>query len=207
MASALIHICVAKELNSFLNKNEKQLFLGSIAPDIAKQVGETKEKSHFLENDVPDLNRFLARYRKDLFDDFILGYYIHLYTDYLWEKYFISELTDEKTLITKDGQKVPYDPTLFSKLVYGDYTNLNIKLLDYYNLDLSLFYEPFPMPKSIIDEIPMDRLQVIIDQMGLIIANSKESKEYVFDIHDIIQFIKTSTELIHGNLSELGICL
>ncbi len=48
MASAIIHICVAKELNKVLGLEEHPLFLGSIAPDISKQIGETKEKSHFL---------------------------------------------------------------------------------------------------------------------------------------------------------------
>ena len=34
MASSLIHICVAKEVNKFLNRDESQLLIGSIAPDI-----------------------------------------------------------------------------------------------------------------------------------------------------------------------------
>lgn len=27
--------------------------------------------------------------------DFVLGYYIHLYTDYLWFKYFMTEIEKE----------------------------------------------------------------------------------------------------------------
>ena len=48
MASAIIHISVAKKINEILHMNEKELFLGTIAPDISKQIGESKDKSHFL---------------------------------------------------------------------------------------------------------------------------------------------------------------
>ena len=70
MASAVIHLCIAKEVNKYLNMNLNELLLGSIAPDISKQVGETKEISHFLdhtnEDDIPNIDRFLAKYKKDL---------------------------------------------------------------------------------------------------------------------------------------------
>ena len=39
MASAVIHLCVAKKVNEKLKMNERELLLGSIAPDISKQVG------------------------------------------------------------------------------------------------------------------------------------------------------------------------
>ena len=34
MASSLIHICVAKEINKLLGRDERQLLIGAIAPDI-----------------------------------------------------------------------------------------------------------------------------------------------------------------------------
>lgn len=40
--------------------------MGSIAPDIAKLVGETKQKSHFLYNekeDVPNIKMFTNKYK------------------------------------------------------------------------------------------------------------------------------------------------
>ena len=49
MASAIIHIAVAKCLENKLHiENKKDYYLGSIAPDISKQIGQTKIKSHFL---------------------------------------------------------------------------------------------------------------------------------------------------------------
>ena len=50
MASAVIHLCVAKEVNKYLKMDENMLLLGSIAPDLAKQINQTKEISHFLDH-------------------------------------------------------------------------------------------------------------------------------------------------------------
>ena len=93
MASAVIHICVANEINKVLRKDKKQILIGSIAPDLVKRLGMTKKESHFLDNgdDLPNLNRFLLKYFNNFDDDFVLGYYIHLYTDYLWFKYFVPD--------------------------------------------------------------------------------------------------------------------
>ena len=101
MASAIIHIAVAKKLNEQLKMNEKELFLGTIAPDISKHIGQDRKVSHFLyENRIPNLNLFLKKYNNSLNIPFIMGYYIHLFTDYLWFKYFFNEITNLNTSIT-----------------------------------------------------------------------------------------------------------
>ena len=59
MASALIHLAVAKNLLKDLKvENEKDYLLGSIAPDLAKQIGTSRIDSHFLihtKEDVPNI--------------------------------------------------------------------------------------------------------------------------------------------------------
>ena len=91
MASAVIHLCVAKKINSFLQMDERPFSIGAIAPDIAKLVGETKNKSHFLNEDEkedtpPHFKKFIEKYHDDLDKPFELGYLIHLMTDYYWFK-------------------------------------------------------------------------------------------------------------------------
>lgn len=39
--------------------------------------------------------------------------------------------------------------------------------------------------------------------MGIIIENSKEKKDYIFNIENIEKFITTSVELILGKITEL----
>lgn len=204
MASAVIHIAVAKEINKDLKMNEKELFLGTIAPDISKQLGESKVKSHFLSDDqstLPILDKFLDKYKNNLNNPFIMGYYIHLFTDYLWFKYFIPEITNSNDYIkVLSGNKIKCTKEEIEKLIYNDYTNLNISLIEEYDLDLSLFYEDIEIPNIKFDEIPLDKLQVIVDQMGIIIENSKKEHTYSFNIDNVKQFIELCKKIISNDI-------
>ena len=61
MASAVIHLCVATLVSQKTNKRSLELLIGSIAPDIAKYIGENKMKTHFQDynNDLPNIKLFL----------------------------------------------------------------------------------------------------------------------------------------------------
>lgn len=208
MASALIHIAVASEVNKKVNRDRSKLLIGSIAPDLAKIMGEEKERSHFIRKqytNIPEIDLFLDKYRYYLYDDFVLGYYIHLYTDYLWFKYFIPEIYSYSLIHKMDGSTVRCSQNQMQMYIYNDYTNLNTKILDEYDLDLKIFYNDLPQIDDIIEEIRMDRLQLLIDKTSLIIEKTRQSKEYVFDIDNIKQFIDTSTKLIIAKIDELGL--
>lgn len=206
MASAVIHLAVANEINKKLNRDKSQLLIGAIAPDISKFIGEDKTKSHFLkelDSNIPDIESFLNKYKNNLTDDFVMGYFIHLYTDYLWFKYFVTEFYDKPMITKLDGTVVKCSGNMLSLYVYNDYTNLNIKLIDKYNMDLKIFYNQLPKLSNIIEEIPMNKMGLLLSQMGIIIENSKEKKDYIFNIENIEKFITTSVELILGKITEL----
>lgn len=206
MASAVIHLAVANEINKKLNRDKSQLLIGAIAPDISKFIGEDKTKSHFLkelDSNIPDIESFLNKYKNSLTDDFVMGYFIHLYTDYLWFKYFVTEFYDKPMITKLDGTVVKCSGNMLSLYVYNDYTNLNIKLIDKYNMDLKIFYNQLPKLSNIIEEIPMDKMGLLLSQMGIIIENSKEKKDYIFNIENVEKFIATSVELILGKITEL----
>ncbi len=198
MASVMIHLSIAEEINKKIKHNKKELFLGAIAPDISKQLGRSKVVSHFQNSDdnIPVLDKFLEKYGCHMNDDFILGYYIHLYTDYLWFKYFMTDINYKNMVRFLDGRVLELNEDEFYKLVYNDYTNLNVRLIDEYDLDLSLFYEPLIVPKIQMDEIPVEQLQILLDATSVIIENSKARKDYVFDIDSIKKFVAFATEVI-----------
>lgn len=205
MASSVIHMCVAKKINEKLKLPLNMILLGSIAPDISKHMGETKTRSHFLtDGETVDIPRFLEKYQSQLNHPFMMGYFIHLYTDFLWDKYFISEIVENDTITLLNGDKVSTDLELYHKLIYHDYTNLNILLLDEYGLDLSLFYEEAVLPKLEMDEIPVEKLSVLIDYTGVIIENTKKKKDYTFNLEQIKAFIETSSDLIYLKIREFG---
>jgi len=208
MASAVIHMAIAHEINKKLLRDNNKLLIGSIAPDISKHLGETKLHSHFLDNEeskVPNIDKFLEKYQKNFDDDFVIGYYIHLYTDFLWGRYFIPEIYQNNYITKLDGTIVKCNGNMFHMYVYNDYTNLNIELLDIYNMDLKIFYNEPPKLENIIKEIPMDKIKIIIDKVAQIIENTKVQKDFVFNVDNIKKFIETSVELILAKLKELGV--
>ena len=208
MASAIIHMTVANQINKIINKDNNKILIGSIAPDISKHLGETKYYTHFLddvENDVPNIDKFLNKYKNKLNDDFVLGYFIHLYTDYLWFKYFIPEICDNDLITKLDGTVVKCNGRMALQYIYNDYTNLNSTLLDMYDLPLNIFYEEIPKMEQIIEEAPVDKLHLIVDKTGVIIENSKVKKDLVFNVDNIKSFVDTSVDLTMAKLKELEV--
>lgn len=197
MASAIIHLAVAKQLEDKLTiKRKYDYYLGSIAPDISKQIGQTKYESHFFKNsakeDVPNIELFVRKYHDFKNNSFDLGYFIHLYTDKLWNEEFLSKIICNNSIKLLDGTILNSSEEEIKAIIYSDYTNLNIRLIDEYNLDLSLFYEEFKKPRTNISQIPIDQLDILINKMGIIIENSEDDKKYSFDI-DIIKSFITNT--------------
>lgn len=206
MASAVIHLCVAKEVNKYLNMNLNELLLGSIAPDISKQIGETKEISHFLdhtnEDDIPNIDRFLSKYRDELNKPFEIGYFIHLLTDKYWFRDYVYNYIER---YTKNNTKKKITYTALRDLIYNDYTNINIALIDKYMLPLDIFNNEWELPQSKITEIPVDKLDILIEKMGLIIKDSQEDKTFLFDTKDIEIFITNTVKYIIKDIQLLDI--
>jgi hypothetical protein len=200
MASALIHLAVAKELYKDLKvKRRKDYYLGSIAPDISKQIGRTKDESHFIMNtreSIPNIDLFVKKYHDFKNNSFDLGYFIHLYTDKLWYENFMNDITCNNSIKLLDGTILNTTPEEMSNMIYTDYTNLNILIIEKYDMDLSLFYEEFQKPKTNIREIPVENLDILINKMGILVENSKKDKTYTFDMYLIEKFVDDTVKEI-----------
>lgn len=203
MASSIIHIAIAKKVledKSVDVENPKEYYLGSIAPDLSKQVGTSRSDSHFIINskeDVPNTNIFIKRYPFFKYNSFDLGYFTHLYADKVWFDEFIPSIKENTSLKLLDGTVIKTTPEEFLNLLYSDYTNLNIKVIEDHDLDLSLFYEEFIKPNTLIKEIPINKLDILINKMGIIIENSKEEKTYTIDMYIINEYIdRVAKEII-----------
>lgn len=195
MASTVMHICIAKKVNETLHLPEEEFFLGAIAPDISKQVGESRDVSHFTtQTEYPDLNTFLDKYKSEIHQTFTLGYFLHLYSDYIWFKYYLDYISRNSKVHLKTGEEVNLSEEEFTKLIYNDYTNLNTVLIDEYKLDLSLFFEETKIPVTKIEEIPIQKLQILVDKMGLILLESKKEKSYLFDLKDVNTYIEATAK-------------
>lgn len=205
MASAIIHLCVANEIGKRLNINDKNLLLGSIAPDIGKLINKSKNETHFvsIKEDIPNIDYFLSKYKDYLNNPFELGYFIHLYTDKLWFEDYALKLYSDNSLKLKDGTIIPTSLDFISSIIYNDYSNLNIELIDKYSLNLDLFHEDINLEKTYIEEFPVSKIKLLIDKMGIIIANSTTKPTYVLDLTEIEKFIDTSIDIITNKIKEI----
>jgi len=202
MASTVIHMCVAKEVAKILHLPEEKLFLGSIAPDISKHIGKTKEKSHFFDrNNKINIEAFLEKYPNCFQSTFLTGYFIHLYTDILWEEYFISEIVEKGSIHLLNGEEVEANAKTYQKLIYQDYTNLNQELIEKYKLDIS-FFEKMEIPQLEMDEIPVMKLPLLLEASQEIIKNGRKKKEYTFNMKQVNTFIETASPLIAAKIEE-----
>ena len=215
MASTIMHIAVAEELykkiKTKLDINYYDYILGSIAPDLSKLLNAARDNSHFLipNTETIDIDKFLNKYKTYLTNSFTLGYYIHLYTDKLfYEDYyplFIKDnfLTSVVKTLDNEVLKMPKDER--KQLLYNDYTNLNISLIEQYNLNLDIFYNEYIKPITQITEIPIDKLPLLIDNAGIIIQRLKTKKDYILDISSIKAFIDDCTTELYSNLTSLNL--
>ena len=87
--------------------------------------------------------------------------------------------------------------------LYNDYTDLNIKLINKYKLDFSFLDEEYTSNDNYIDEIPMDKISLLYTKTKDIIEKSKEKKNLLFNIKDMISFIDFSSKLISQKINEL----
>lgn len=214
MASAIIHIAVAKKVNEVLNVNpENHLLLGAIAPDIAKMVGSERYISHFIDESdkettsVPNIDNFLSKYKEYLNNPYELGYYIHLLTDVLWFKEYLPNIANEEEYIiyNKEGIPIKYDEDEYSKIIYNDYTNMNIEVVDYYGMDFSLFYEKFECPENHIKEVDEKYFDDVIKKFGELSSAEAKDDAYVMDIERIVHFIEYATVYCLDEIRKLSI--
>ncbi|MBR5662482.1 MAG: hypothetical protein IKX00_02380 [Bacilli bacterium] len=204
MASLLIHLAVGKKVNEKLCKKEEPFLTGCIAPDLAKFVGLKRSDSHFQDHDGNyDLKKFLDKYYDYINNEYVLGYYVHLYTDYLWYRYFASEIMDDNYITKLDGTKVKYVSENMAKLyLYNDYSNMSFDLINEYGLDLEFFHKNEYYSNSIIEEVPYDQINILIDATVDILNQKTYKSNFVFNFEQVKQFIDIIADYIIANLKE-----
>lgn len=134
-----VHLEIGKRLNNYLKYNDSdynEFLLGNILPDINNSyiVGDIKTKightvTHFDKGDFHHHLSFLSKYQDRLHEPIYLGYYVHLYTDYLFNHEFYQMIKKRKLdYIKKDALKMikQHDFKVFN----NNYLSNTIKLND-----------------------------------------------------------------------------
>lgn len=192
MPSTMIHLAAAKmleEKHNIINKND--YYIGSIVTDIGKLINIDREITHYeINKDKPSYIQFKEKYPNYLKNDFLFGYYVHLYTDSFWDETVIKKLISNNKVKLLNGNYIEADTDQRRQLVYGDYYNLGLKVIDEYSLDLDIFSNKInDVDIDNFNDFDLSRLQEFINQYSLYITTANNLAEKVFDIDIINNFI------------------
>ena len=132
-----------------------------------------------------------------------MGYYIHLYVDKLWDEMFTNDLLDLNSITLLNGTKIKVKEKDAKKLLNKDFSNINEDIINKYEIDLSLFDKSIRVPKVYINEIPVKKIKLVIDDMNKILSESKKAKTVILDEKNVYKFINSTSKEIIDNLKEL----
>ena len=195
MASSLMHICLAKKVNEKLKLNPKQVYLGSIAPDINHWTKVSKLNTHFSNQnnpDIPNIDIFLKQYHSNFNNPFILGYFTHLYADKMWYEKFMPDKCINNKVKLLDGTLKEASEYEWP-LMYEDFYKLTSSLIEYFKLDLSFCSEDFSQLENIIKDFPYDKLPILTNEVSLLPLNKTKEKTRLFNLEEILNFIDNCT--------------
>lgn len=108
MPNVMIHEEVGYFLSNKLNKNSYNYYLGLLAPDSPNTYGFGKKEDRWLAHQRRkdynewrnSIKEFYNQEKNNYNEDFLLGYYIHILTDIIYDDFLYLKVREE---ILKDG--------------------------------------------------------------------------------------------------------
>ncbi len=187
-----MHLIITNRIaESKLIEDRTSFLLGGIAADAVS----TKDLTHFFKGDVQDYTRsidykgFLHKYKSQIEDLYILGYFTHLIADDIWLKGFYLPWLRNRM---EENNEILH-------LYHNDFRLLNGKLLEYYGLknDLSRRLSKFPTILDL-EEVKSEEVKNFLPFLLNEMEYDKEvlnEKLDVFTFNQIIGYIETSVNM------------
>ena len=184
MACATIHLAIAKKyLEKHTTLNYRDVIAGTLYPDAA----DNNDESHYTNLNRGNDNVSHVRGKVNLYsflkdheylNDFELGWFLHLITDYL----FFEECFDTEYLLENSYEQ-------FCKDLYFAYNHLNLYLSEKYNITeddyidyLSEYHSGVPYEECILSR---DLIDTFINRVSSI-----DLEKYIKKIHKIRSNVK-----------------
>lgn len=139
MSSYIMHICISDIIRKKYNLSKKYLY-GCILPDLQKELGADRAKTHFTKRieidstvrDLPQIEKAIKELKEKLEFEVYLGYISHLIEDYIWfNKYiplYTKKINDEKVIYLKDNSSHNLDE--YRLAIYADYAYFGKYVVD-----------------------------------------------------------------------------
>ncbi len=224
MPSWITHLVTANKLSNKIKINDKNSFLfGNIMPDILinyivknTSIHKNYKETHFSEKrvingislDFPQPENFFNLYKENMNNSVVLGYYIHLITDYFWNeisysKYFKGSHTIvELQLLDGTTKKCSFDDAIHIKQkdfkIFTEYLKNNNKI------ERIKYTEDLLKNCKQIKEIPLTKEDIensIVEVENYIIGNGNDDiiidNEYkLFHQNELQNYFDESIEYI-----------
>lgn len=160
MPSWGIHLATSYAVANRIKIKDKNTFIiGNFLPDAERYVIKDfsiyvpYDKSHFakivkingVEDELPDYNEFINKYRRNLDNPIILGYLTHLLTDYYWNHLTFSKYTasnehgDVTGVYINEIDFLKGDRELRRILKQNDFANFDKEIIQTQKYELPVF--------------------------------------------------------------------
>lgn len=227
MPAWVTHLVTGNKISDRLNITDKNSFLfGNVVPDILNgyivkeiSIHEKYEMTHFTESDVingvkckmPNPDKFLSLYKDRMDNMVILGAYVHLLTDYYWNKISYEKFFRQEGELVKlkfnDGTTNKYEYNDAIKVKQEDFKIFTYYLKKNYKLERVFYTDKFLDINSKISEIPLTR-QDIVNAISAIdnyidIKEQIDNNYRLFKENEIKEEFEKSLEFIEEKLRKM----
>lgn len=221
-----IHLGVATKLNEEYKLNKNRFLYGSILPDVSSTNVYGRDFSHFFgtkmhdvcpEEVIVDVERFRKTYEENLDKELILGYYVHIltdffYNDYVFKNFFVRDEFDHIVgLKTREGDLIipnPNDTRGRRKYKQRDFVNFGKLLLKNGKIEIPSSLEEIEKQLNLLNnhflerEEVKERLEYLSSEefiefnsgyhAGLFVLAGKEEYQKLFD--DCVKYCHDKTK-------------
>jgi len=211
MPSAVIHICVAKNILKKKKINEFPFILGNVAPDSWRNNNEqSRDKTHFSDDGVFKNENYIAfynKYQKNLNNPFVLGYLTHLMTDFYYRKNVNNRvmvtINGENTIMKLDG--TPFLPASEHRMFfYYNKVYLANQLTNHFKIK-KININKINNIENPINEVNIDSIIKTISYLNKVEIVDKIIPNEVFDFNETIKDIENCSNFVLNELNKLNL--
>lgn len=196
MGSRIMHYAISQQVFP----ENTAFMMGSLAPDVSGKNRDFKSQTHFMSLNTDGLTRqlhpdwFVEKYRSQMKNPFIQGYYAHLLADQMWLK-----LVFQKTIRTLPTER----QTAALVRYYQDFHILNNLLISHYDLHRP---KPVAVPTAatVIGELGDGDVDQVLQALQEDFSDQAVGDLQILIVPMIEDYISQSVSLIQQQLNEFN---
>lgn len=212
------HLLIANKLLKKIKINENLFLFGNILPDVqdgflVKDISNIvpHKINHYDFNSKRVYENFYDSYCKKMDNPIIIGYLIHLITDFLWNDMFYNEKCVKENgnlvgFINKDGKLIKANKKGLREYKQKEFRIFQEYIYKKYNMELPKFSLDISRNANIIENINIndDDVRKVIEYINDIKINSSNKNEemQIFTIEQLEKQIDNTVDFVYSFLKK-----